>query len=373
MSSYPRKYSDCVNYDDLDPFKRKAMEIFESTLQHPERLRIRVYPAGETAAVLDFLGYDFMLAFNIEGLGTKNMISDSIYKELREKVEIAERVKAPKAYRNTGKCTMLMSIIDLVAVGADPIAYCDLIASGNSKWFSDEERNQNLLSGYKDVADEVGCAIPQGETPTLRGIISPETLDLAGSSIGLIRPKERFTYGQKLEEGDVIYGLPTISPCANGISKIREIAEKLPKGYFTELSSGRTLGEAVLEPTPNYVRKIINMFEDGVDIHYIAPITGHGWKKIGRARFPFTHIVENVPDPPEVFQFLIEQGKNHGFDVSDKENYYVWNMGVFVTIHAPEKDGEKIDKIIAPDHVYRLGRIEKGDRKVIINSKNIEF
>jgi len=364
------KYSDFVDYSKLDPFKREAIEIFKSTLEHPERLGIRVYPAGETAAVLDFLYYDFMLAFNIEGLGTKNMIADSIYKELKAKTEIADK-RAPNAYRYIGQDAMLMSLTDLVAVGADPIAYCDIIASGDDKWFLDEERVHNLLLGYKHVADEVGCAIPQGETPTLRGIIFPETLDLAGSSIGIIKPKERFTYGQRLKEGDIIYGLPTISPCANGISKIREIANRLPKGYFTELPSGRTLGDAVLEPTPNYVRKIIHMFENGVDIHYIAPITGHGWAKIARAKFPFDHVITNVPDPPEIFQFLIENGKNLGFDVSDKENYSVWNMGIFIAIHAPESDREKIKNIVPG--IQELGYVEKGSRRVIIKPLNIEY
>jgi phosphoribosylaminoimidazole (AIR) synthetase len=65
------RYSDLVDHNKLNPVKRKALELFESTFKNPERLGIKVMPVGETAAVLDFLDYDFMLAFNVEGLGTK--------------------------------------------------------------------------------------------------------------------------------------------------------------------------------------------------------------------------------------------------------------------------------------------------------------
>ncbi len=49
------KYSDLVNYKELDPVKKLAMEHFGPTLRNTERLNIRVMPVGETAAVLDFL------------------------------------------------------------------------------------------------------------------------------------------------------------------------------------------------------------------------------------------------------------------------------------------------------------------------------
>ena len=45
-----------------NPVKKMAMEIFASTFTHPERLHVRVLTVGETAAVLDLLDYDFMLA-----------------------------------------------------------------------------------------------------------------------------------------------------------------------------------------------------------------------------------------------------------------------------------------------------------------------
>lgn len=371
------RYSDLVDYSKLDPVKRKAMEVFGTTLRSSERLGIRVMPVGETAAVLDFLNYDFMLAFNIEGIGTKPLISDSLY-QIKEKLGIGEKIEAAKYYRFLGQDTIAMSVTDLVAVGADPIAYVDMISCGDSTWFDEKinpKRLEELLYGYRVAADLAGCAIPQGETPELRGIVNPQTLDLAGSSVGMIKPKSRLTYGQKITAGDEIYGLPSGGICANGVSKARKIAEKLPYGYFTELPNGKTLGLELLTPTPIYVRPIIEMFEAGVDIHYIAPITGHAWRKVARARFPFTYVIEKIPEPLLVFSSLIEFGKQYGFDVSDFENYQVWNMGTFIVLIAPKKDREKMLKVTEKYGIelQDLGHVERGERQVIIKPKNIVY
>lgn len=367
------KYSDLVNYSQLDPVKREALRIFTSTFKNPERLGIKVAPVGETAAVLDLLDYDFMLAFNIEDLGTKNLIADEMYNVSRQK-KIGE-THPERYYRYLGQDTLAMSITDLVAVGADPIAYADAIATGDSKWFNDVKRTRALLEGYRVAADKAGCAIPQGETPTLSSIVYPETLDLVGSSVGIIKPKERFTYGQKIAAGDIIYGLPSGGICANGLSKARAIAERLKERYFTKLPNGRTLGEDLLKPTPIYVRPIIDLFEAGVDIHYISPITGHGWRKIARARFPFTYIIEDAPKPPTVLSSLIGWGRESGIDVSDAENYQVWNMGIFITLIAPRRDEDKITGVCEKHKIkaLKLGHVEKGEKQVVIKPKGIIY
>lgn len=368
------KYSDIVDYSRLDPVKKKALETFASTLKNPERLRVKVARSGETAAVLDLLDYDFMLAFNVEGLGTKNLIADEMYNEIKHK-KGEENAHPERYYRYLGQDTMAMSLTDLVAVGADPIAYADAITSGDSKWFDDKKRIKELLDGYKEAADKAGCAVPQGETPTLPGIISMETLDLLGSSVGMIKPKERFTNGHKITVGDTIYGMSSGGVCANGISKARAIADKLMERYFFKLQNGRTLGEELLTPTPIYVKPILEMFGSGVDLHYISPITGHGWRKIARSRFPFTYVIEEVPDPPLIFKSLVELGKDFGFNVSDEENYQVWNMGVFIVLIAHRKDADKIAEIGKKygATVYKLGHVDSGNRCVVIKSKKIIY
>jgi len=374
------RYSDFVDYKKLDPLKKMALEIFEPTLKYPEDRGIRILPEslGQTAVVFDLSGIgslDFLLSKSIEDLGTKNRIADDMYKEIVEKKRIAQNVNVKKLYRGLGKDTAAMSVNDVLALGADPFIYCDIIACGSSKWFEDEERNRELLLGYRDAADEGRFAIPQGESPELPKTINPDTLYLAGDSNGLIKPKSRYISGNRLEEGDVIYALSSSGIHANGVSKARKIAEKLPDGFFTELSNGKTLGEELLTPTPIYTKPVLRLLEI-MDVHFLQPITGHGWKKLMRANKPFTYVVENVPEPPLIFKELIEFGKGNGFDVSDEENFQTWNMGYGYAFFGPRTDVDYLRKEIRKVcdlEVYEVGHVERGDKKVVIKPKNITY
>lgn len=373
------RYSDFVDYSKLDPVKKLALEIFEPTLAYPERLGINIVPQtlGMAAVGFDFSGLgdtDFILTTNVEGLGTKNAIADEMYNAVFiEKERIADELDQKKLYRGLGRDTIAMSVNDQLSIGADVFAYSDIISCGASTWFSDDmERTKQLLLGYKDAADIGKFAIPQGETPELGDVIYPDTLDLAGSSVGLIRPKSRLVTGEKIKEGDIIYGLGSSGIHSNGLTKARKIAENLPDNYFTKLSNGRTLGEELLVPTRLYLREVMAMFEGGVDIHQLQPITGHGWQKIARLPQEFTYVIEEVPEPFPIFKELIEFGKQYGFDMADSENYRKWNMDVGFIVIAPEKYEDaiaKVEKRFIGAQFQRLGHVGKGERQVIMPFK----
>lgn len=380
------KYSDFVDYSKLDPVKRMALELFEPTLVYPERLGIKVIPEtlGQTAVGFDFSGIgdsDFILTGNIEGLGTKNRVADIMYKlVVAEKIRIANQMNVPQLYEGIGQCTVAMSGNDQTPLGADVFSYYDIISSGDSSWFSrDEQRTWFLLHGYRIAADKGQFAIPQGETPELRDVVSPDTLDIAGFSNGLIRPRSRLMTGIAIRIGDAIYGLESSGIHSNGLTKARKLADRLPEGFFTYLGNDQTLGEALLVPTTLYSRPIISMLDAGVDIHYSQPITGHGWEKIARAKGQFSYVIEKLPEPPLLFQKLIEWGAQNGFDVTDRENYFTWNMGIGYVVIAPERNGETIEKIANQFGIKtcKLGYVDKGERQVIMpfseNGKRVVY
>jgi phosphoribosylformylglycinamidine cyclo-ligase len=381
------RYKDFVDYETLDPVKKLAMEIFEPTLSYPERLGIELIPEslGGTAPVYRFNGVgttDFCLAHNVEGLGTKIDIADKIeeMRQVMEKMKISDYFQEAKHFRGPGTDTVRMSVNDLAGTGADPFSYMDIISCGSSKYYGVDpetkipsEKTRQLLLGIKDAADEDGFAVPGGETPELPNIVYPGTIDLAGSSIGLIRPSSRFLSENRIRKGDVIYGISSSGVHANGISKIRNIAAKLKDGYFTQLESGRTLGEEVLVPTAGYARPMCDCLDEGVEIHFAQPITGHGWEKIARAKKPFNYEIEHIPKPSPLFRQLIEFGKEGGFDVSDKENYYVWNMDIGWVVIAPKSEGSEISRIFGKygKQVYELGNVVPGER--IVDMKPFGF
>lgn len=363
------EYADFVNYAKLDPFKRMAMGMFSGSLKNTGRLGIRVEPKalGEPAAVLDFIDYDFMLAFNVEGLGTKNRIADIMAKQ--------DTARVMQFYPYLGIDTMAMSLNDLAAVGAEPFVYGDILSSGDSSWFADQNRASALLSGFKEGAEIANIAIPCGETPTLREVVNPETLDMAGASLGLIRPKSKLILGQRLKAGDTIFGIRSSGMHSNGYSLARKIAENLPEGYFTKLSGGESLGMLLLKPTTIYARPINELLDGSAEIHYIQPITGHGWQKIMRHRKAFDYVLDKVPEPQEEFTFLQEKGS-----IGDKEAYLTWNMGLGLCLYAPRKSEEAIRQVFEEKRgleVLLLGRVEEpataGEKRVIIIPKNIEY
>ena len=200
--------------------------------------------------------------------------------------------------------------------------------------------------------------------------MEPSTLDLAGASVGIIKPKENLTVGRKLKEGDVIFGFESSGIHSNGVSLARKIAESLPEGYFTELPESKAIfGEELLKPTKLYSGLISELLKK-TEIHYFAPITGHGWKKIMRAKKAFSYEIDFVPEKSELFSFLQEKAK-----ISDFEAYYTWIMGLGYAAIAPKESAEAIKKACAKfkTKVWELGKIKKGEKKILIPSKKIVF
>ena len=367
------KYSDYVDYSLLNPFKRLAIELFSSTFVHPERLGIKVVEEtlGAAAVAFDFLDYDFMLGFNVEGLGTKSLIAEEMYAKIR----VGEEVDGSKYYAGLGQDNMAMSINDLLSIGAVPFAYGDILSSGDSFYFDDKRRMETLLTGFREGADQARVAIPLGETPTLKDILYPDVMDLAGASVGIIKPKENLVDGSKVAEGDAIYGLASSGIHSNGVTLARKIVEGLPDRYFTQMDDGRTIGELLLTPTTIYVDPVVKMLEGGVDVHYLSPVTGHAFRKIMRPRRPFRYVIDHVPEPPLVFRELIRLSVEQGSGVSEYEAYQTWNMGVGYVVIAHDRYEAEITKICRAEGIacHRLGHLEEGDRQVEIIPKGLKY
>ena len=154
------------------------------------------------------------------------------------------------------------------------------------------------------------------------------------------------------------------------MSLVRAIARKLPKGYRTRLKSGKMFGEAVLTRTNIYANLIQNLLDSGVDIHYISNITGHGIRKIMRARRNFSYILDSIFKPQEIFSFIQENAK-----LSDYEMYQTFNMSMDYAIFLPEKDISKAQDLIRKNRFKSInaGFVEQGKRQVIIESKNLIY
>lgn len=345
-----------VNYDAMDPLKRMAQKAAASTLKNSGINEV-LMSRGESAYVWE--EKNSFRASVIEGLGTKNRVADAV------------RMITKKSYYDAiAQDTVAMIVNDLIVVGAAPQVINAYFAVGSSDWFKDEERARDLVDGWAKACKLAGAVWGGGETPTLKTIIEPDTIDLAGSAVGIITPKKRLTLGSKLKAGDAIVLLESSGIHANGLTLARAIADKVPKGYATKLSDGTSYGEALLTPTHIYAKLVRELFSAGIDIHYMVNITGHGWRKLMRASQPFTYRLTNIPEPQPLFSFIQKHSEN-----SDTEMYGNFNMGAGFAFYLPSKFIKETQKIAKKCGFksWHAGIVEKGPKQVVIEPKGIVF
>lgn len=356
----PISYSSSgVNYDVMDPFKRLAQLRARETASNLERFGMDEVEAsrGESAYVWE--EKDNYRALVIEGLGTKNRVADE-----------TRKITGKSYYDQVAQDTVAMIVNDLIVVGAEPQVVNAYFAVGSSDWFMDKDRVRDLVEGWAKACNLAGAVWGGGETSMLKGVIEPDAIDLSGSAIGIVKPKKRLTLGNKLISGDSILLVESSGIHANGLTLARAIGSKLPRGYATCLSDGKSFGESLLTPTHIYASLIRDFFESGIDIHYMVNVTGHGWRKLMRARRELSYIIEEVPQPQPIFSFIQEHSRN-----GDEEMFGNFNMGAGFGVFMPEQD-VKLAQKIAKKHglkSWKSGRVEKGPRQVVIKPRNLTF
>jgi phosphoribosylformylglycinamidine cyclo-ligase len=176
--------------------------------------------------------------------------------------------------------------------------------------------------------------------------------------------------GNKLVAGDAVVLIESSGIHANGISMVRKLAEENPGLYQQKLDDGRLFGEAILTPTHLYVKLVRDILAAQLDVHYMVNITGHGWRKLMRAQADFTYRFDKImPVQPE-FDLIQELS---GMD--DQEMYATFNMGAGFAIFLPEEEAAKVIEIAADQGFKAIiaGRVEQGEKQVIIEPKNITF
>jgi phosphoribosylformylglycinamidine cyclo-ligase len=300
-----------VNYDRLDAFKRACQRAAAPTasllaahhLSEPPGIR------GESAYLLETP--DEFLAHVEEGLGTKNLIADAM-----------DKLTGKTWYRSIGIDTVATIVNDLATTGALPISVAMHAAVGDAEWFANAVRSEALADGFAEGCRLAGAVWGGGETPTLRGIVQPETIVLAGSAVGRIAPKHRRIIGD-VRDGDAIILVASSGVQTNGLTLCRTLAERLPEGYLTSIDDGRTFGEALLDPSVIYVKLIAALQHAGLRAHYAIHVTGHGWRKLMRLEEPFVYRIHELRKPPAVFDFIQRAGP-----VDVREAYATFNMGV---------------------------------------------
>ena len=371
MNTEKMTYADTgVNYAGLDPGKNRSQFAAATTDGNIRRFGFEVlsWSRGESCFLVKTpLGF---LGFVIEGLGTKSLVADK-YRIAVAKYVIAlalGQASCPSFYDKLAQCNVAMAVNDLITLGALPFIYGQYLAVQSDEWCSDQARLDDLINGTVRACNLARCTWGPGETPALNSIIVPDTDDLAGATVGIVKG-EPFN-PVNIEHGDAIVVIESSGIHANGLTLARKIADKLPEGYLTKLSDGRTYGETLLDPTHIYVGLVEDCLDIGVNIHYAVNITGHGWRKFMRATQPFTYTIHTLPTQLPIFDFLQKHGP-----LDDLEAYGNLNMGAGFALYMKEKHAWQVIEVAAclGLKAFVAGNIETGDKKVVIKPKGLEY
>ncbi len=250
-----------------------------------------------------------------------------------------------------------MCVNDILTLGAKPLFFLDYVAVGKLQ----PEVVEAIVSGIADGCRQSGCALLGGETAELPGFYQAGEYDLAGFAVGVVS-RSKIVDGSRIEAGDVIVGLPSNGVHSNGFSLVRSVlVQGKPESLgSTDARLGHSFGEELLVPTRIYVPEVLSVLSEDIDVRGMVHVTGGGIT--GNLPRPLPDGLGAVLDQDAldsavlpVFQVIRERG-----EVSWKEMYAVFNMGVGYVLVVPPQDAERTLDTLGSEAV-RLGHISTWD------------
>src|SRR5688572_1094625 len=166
-----------------------------------------------------------------------------------------------------------MCVNDLLAQGAEPLMFLDYYATGKL----DVEAAASVVAGIAEGCRQANCALVGGETAEMPGMYAEGDYDMAGFCVGAgDRDKVLPRLGDQ-KEGDILIGIGSSGPHSNGYSLIRRIVERSGLAWDAPapFAEGKTLAEALLEPTRIYIKTVLPHLKAG-RVKGLAHITGGG-------------------------------------------------------------------------------------------------
>ena len=253
-----------------------------------------------------------------------------------------------------------MCVNDIACSGGEPLFFLDYIACGKNY----PEKIASIVSGVAEGCLQSECALVGGETAEHPGLMPEDDYDLAGFAVGVVDKKDIID-GSTIKAGDTLIGIASSGVHSNGFSLVRKVFEMTKESldtYYDEL--GKTLGEALIEPTRIYVKALKNVKNAGVRIKGCSHITGGGFFENVPRMLPenVRAIIKKESYPvPALFDLIQKNG-----NIEEHMMYNTFNMGLGMVIAVNPEDVETTMKAIeeAGDKCYVVVNIVEGDKGV---------
>ncbi|MFQ5975282.1 MAG: phosphoribosylformylglycinamidine cyclo-ligase [Candidatus Hydrothermarchaeales archaeon] len=253
------------------------------------------------------------LAISTDGVGSKILVAEAMQK-----------------YDTIGIDLVAMNANDVICVGAEPITLVDYIAMDRPDPAIIEEIGVGLAKG----AEMAGVSIVGGELASLPEMV--HGIDLVGTIVGIV-DIDKIIVGKDIGPGDAVLGLESSGIHSNGLTLARKV---LLDAYDIngKIFGSKSLGDELLEPTKIYVKEILDIVSQ-IKVNGLANITGGGLGNLQRlTELGFS--IDVLPKPPRIFELIQEEG-----EISDKEMYRTFNMGVGFCIIIAEDEIDEAKKI----------------------------
>lgn len=312
---------------------RKSQGEFVSTLLRQFKYKRTDFKTigsfGSFTSLID-LG-TFAISFNTDNVGTKTMIAEESGK-----------------YDTIGIDCVAMSVNDAITSGSEPIAMVDYIQLKEAE----PEMARQIGTGLNVGAQLANVTLVGGETAIVPDLVSH--VDIAGAAIGIVQ-KGQIINGEKIEAGDLIFGLGSSGIHSNGFTTTRRVLRN------ADISMGDTFpgdskptSEVLLEPTRIYAREILDILNI-VNIKGLANITGGGIRNLSRVK-DMHYLIDDPQQPQNVFKQIMELGN---FDYPTM--YETYNMGTgFVVITDEDSKRDLVSSLRGKVPAKEIGVVENG-------------
>src|SRR3982075_3584490 len=289
---------------------------------------------------------DPVLVSSVDGVGTKLKIAFEM-----------------NVHHTIGADLVNHCVNDIAVQGAAPLFFMDYLATGKL----DPEVAEKIVGGLAEACKHNACALIGGETAEMPGFYSEGEYDLAGFIVGVVE-RDRIISGKDVQVGDCVLGLPSNGLHTNGYSLARkllfEIAGYSLETFVSEIKN--KVGNELMRTHRSYwsiIRKMIA----GQCVAALAHITGGGiTENLPRVLPRGTAAVIELGSWPvlPIFEHLQQLG-----NVEQDEMLRTFTMGLGMLLVVPSAKFKKVHTFLerVGEKAYTVGRIVKGERKVMYN------
>ena len=267
------------------------------------------------------------VALHVDGVGTKAVLALE-----QDRLEVA------------GRDCVTVNVNDMVCDGFKPAAVVDYIAVEPQHL----DKVPRVVAGVASKAAEVGAALLGGETAVLPGVVTG--IDVVCATMGI-----RAADTRPPQPGDILIGLPSTGPHANGYSLLRRLFKP------DEEICGRRAADLLLAEVADYT-PVLEAMKKGVAAGAVH-ITGGAYKKLKKALGDKG--AELNFDVPCLFKEVIKRG------VDPAEAYRVFNMGIGMVVYTDKNNLEHALARLEPLNPKTIGQV-KETGPIIVNGTEVQ-